>query len=66
MGGGTAPDRKLQAGWEGVLGVQVQEMEYVEVPEGTGKGEWQRRQAGWVDVWVTGGERGGVTAAAQG
>ena len=27
----------------------------MEVPEGTGKGEWQRRQAGGVDVWVTGG-----------
>ena len=39
MGGGTAQDRKLQAGWEGVLGVQVQEMEYMEVPEDTGKGE---------------------------
>ena len=56
LGGGTARDRKLRAGWEGVLGVQVQEMEYVEVPEGTGKGEWRRRQAGGVDVWVKGGE----------
>ena len=56
LGGGTARDRKLRAGWEGVLEVQVQEMEYVEVPEGTGKGEWQRRQDGGVDVWVT---RGG-------
>ena len=37
-----------------MLEVQVQEMEYVEVPEGTVKGEWQRRQAGGVDVWVTG------------
>ena len=46
---------KLRAGWEGVLGVQVQEMEYVEVPEGTGKGEWRRRQAGRPHVWVTGG-----------
>ena len=55
MGGGTARDRKLRAGWEGVLGVQVQEMEYMEVPEGTGKGEWHRRQAGGVGVWVTGG-----------
>ena len=54
-GGGTARDRKLRAGWEGVLGVQVQEMEYMEVPEGTGKGEWHRRQAGGVDVLVTGG-----------
>ena len=35
--------------------MQVQGMEYVEVPEGTGKGEWRRRQAGGVDVWVTGG-----------
>ena len=50
VGGGTARDRELRAGWEGVLGVQVQEMEYVEVPEGTGKGEWRRRQAGGVDV----------------
>ena len=49
-GGGTARDRKLRAGWEGVLGVQVQEMEYMEVPEGTGKGEWHRRQAGGLDV----------------
>ena len=55
MGGGTARDRKLRAGWEGVLGVQVQEMEYMEVPEGTGKGEWHRRQAGGMDVRVTGG-----------
>ena len=38
-----------------MLGVQVQEMEYMEVPEGTGKGVWHRRQAGGVDVWVTGG-----------
>ena len=45
-GGGTARDRKLQARWEGVLGVQVQGMEYMEVPDGTGKGEWHRRQAG--------------------
>ena len=65
VGAGTARDRKLRAGWEGVLGVQVQEMEYMEVPEGTGKGEWHRRQAGGVDVWVTGGGGGGVTAAAQ-
>ena len=55
VGGGTARDRQLRAGWEGVLGVQVQEMEYMEVPEGTGKGEWHRRQAGGVDVWVRGG-----------
>ena len=55
VGGGTARDRKLRAGWEGVLGVPVQEMEYMEVPEGTGKGAWHRRQAGGVDVWVTGG-----------
>ena len=27
----------------------------MKVPEGTGKGEWHRRQAGGVDVWVTGG-----------
>ena len=66
VGGGTARDRKLRAGWEGVLGVQVQEMEYMEVPEGTGKGEWHRRQAGGVDVWVTGGGGGGVAAAVQG
>ena len=66
VGGGTARDRKLRAGWEGVLRVQVQEMGYVEVPAGTGKGEWQKRQAGGVDVWVTGGGGGGVTAAAQG
>ena len=65
-GGGRARDRKLRAGWEGVLGVQVQEMEYVEVPEGTGKGEWQRSRAGGVDVWVTRGGRGGVAATAQG
>ena len=66
MGGGPGQDRNLRAGWEGVLGVQVQEMEYIEVPEGRGKGEWHRRQAGGVDVWVTGDEGGGVAAAAQG
>ena len=55
VGGGTARDRKLWAGWEGVLGVQVQDMEYMEVPEGTGKGEWHRRQAGGLDVLVIGG-----------
>ena len=66
VGEGTARDRKLPAGWEAVLGVQVQAMEYEEVPEGTWKGEWQRRQDGRVDVWVTGGGRGSVTAAAQG
>ena len=27
----------------------------MELHEGTGKGEWQRRQAGGVEVWVTGG-----------
>ena len=66
VGRGTARDRKLLAGWEGVLGVQVQEMEYMEVPEGTGKGEWHWRQAGGVDVWVTGEGGGGFAAAAQG
>ena len=35
--------------------MQVQALEYEEVPEGTGKGEWKRRQEGGVDVWVTGG-----------
>ena len=55
VGGRTARDRKLRAGREGVLGLPVQETEYMEVPEGTGKGEWHRRQAGGVDVWVTGG-----------
>ena len=54
VGEGTARDRKLRAGWEGALGVQVQAMEYAEVPEGTGKGEWQRRQDGGADVRVTG------------
>ena len=37
VGRGTARDRKLRAGWARVLGVQVQDMEYMEVPEGTGK-----------------------------
>ena len=55
MGEGTTRDRELRAGWERVLGVQVQAMEYEEVPEGTGKGEWKRRQEGGVDIWVTGG-----------
>ena len=55
LGEGTARDRKLLAGWEGVLGVQVQAIEYEEVPEGTGKGEWQRRQDGGVGMWVIGG-----------
>ena len=39
VGEGTARDRKLRAEWEGVLGVQVQALEYEEVPEGMGKGE---------------------------
>ena len=51
----TARDRKLRARWEGLLGVQVQAMEYYEVPESTGKVKWKRRQEGGVDVWVTGG-----------
>ena len=34
--------------------MQVQAIEYEEVPEGTGKGEWKRRQEGGVDLWVTG------------
>ena len=34
----------------------MQEMEYVEVPEGTGKGEWQKRQAGG---WTCGSLGGG-------
>ena len=49
VGEGTGRDRKLRAGWVGVLGVQVQALEYEEVPEGTGKGEWQRRQEGGVE-----------------
>ena len=62
VGGGTARDRKPRTGWEGVLGVQVQEMEYMEVPEGTGKGEWHRRQA-----WGVGrvGHGGGGEAVLQ-
>ena len=35
--------------------MQVQKTEYEDVPEGTGKGEWNRRQEGGVDLWVTGG-----------
>ena len=35
----------------------------MEVPEGTGKGEWHRRQAGGVDVWVT--EGGGAVLQLQ-
>ena len=55
VGEGTTRDRKLRAGWAGVLAVQTQGMEYEEVPEGTGKGEWKKRQEGGVDVWVPGG-----------
>ena len=55
VGQGTARDRKVTAGWEGVLGVQVQAMEYEDVPEDTGNVEWKRRQEGGVDVRVTGG-----------
>ena len=66
VGEGTARDRKLQARWEGVLGMQLQAMEYEGLREGTGKDEWQRRQDGGLDVLVTGGGRGSVTAAAQG
>ena len=55
VGEGTARDEKLQAGWEGVLGVQVQALASEEIPEGTVKGEWKRRQEGGVDVCVNGG-----------
>ena len=57
VGEGSARDRKQRARWEGVLGVRVQKMEYEELPKGTGKGEWNERQEGGVDVWVTGGQR---------
>ena len=33
-----------------MLGVQVQAMEYADVPKGTGRGEWKRRQEGGVDM----------------
>ena len=52
---GSARDRRQRAGTEGVLGVQMQKMEYEEVPEGTGKDEWSRRQEGGVDLLMTGG-----------
>ena len=55
VGEGTVRDTKLRARLEGVLGVQVPAMEYVEIPEGTGKAEGNRKQEGGVDVWVTGG-----------
>ena len=55
VGEGPARDRKLRARWEGVLGVQVQTLEYEEIPGGTGKGEWNRRREGGSDMWVTGG-----------
>ena len=35
VGENTTRDRKLRAGWEGVLGVQVQAMQYEEVPDDT-------------------------------
>ena len=34
--------------------MQLQKIGY-EVPEGTGKGDWNRRQEVGVDLWVTGG-----------
>ena len=40
----SARDSRQPAGWEGVVGVQMQKMEYEEVPEGADKGEWNRRQ----------------------
>ena len=51
---GTARDRKVRAGWREVLGVQVHTMEYEEIPEVTGKGEWNRRHEEGGDMWVTG------------
>ena len=39
-------DKRQRTGWEGILGVQMQKMEYEEIPEGVGKGEWNRRQGG--------------------
>ena len=61
VGGGTARDRKLRAGLEGVLGVQVQEMEYMEVPEGTGKASGTGGRQG---RWMCGSQGGGGGGAA--
>ena len=55
VGEDTAQDRRQREGWEGALWVQMQDMEYEEIPAGTGKGAWSRRQDGRVDLWVTGG-----------
>ena len=55
MGDGSTRDRRQRAGREVVLGLQLQKMGYEEVLKGTRKGEWNRRQEGGVDLWITGG-----------
>ena len=63
VGEGSTRDGRQGVGWEGVLGVRLQRMEYEEVPEGTGRGEWNMRQEGRVDLWVT--EGGGAVLQLQ-
>ena len=58
VGKGSARDRRQRPGWEGVVGVQMQKLEYEEVPEGAGKCDWNRRQETAVGLWVTGGGEG--------
>ena len=41
-------------------------MEYDQIPEGAGKGEWIRRQGAGVELWVRGEGGNGVTAAGRG
>ena len=64
VGEGSARDKRQKVGWEGVLGLQKQQMEYEEVPEGAGKGEpnWMQEGGGLVGDKRA---RSGVAAAAQ-
>ena len=43
--------------------MQMQKMEYEEAPEGPGTGEWNSRQEGGVDLWLT--ERRGAVLQSQ-
>ena len=50
VGQGSTRDRRQRVWWGELLVLQMQKMEYEEVPEGAGKGEWNRRQGEGVDL----------------
>ena len=50
VGEESAREWKQRGGGKGLLEVQVQRMEYEEVPEGAGRGEWNRKQERGLDL----------------